>query len=635
MIKTFLILIVIGLAQEDHAQKFEYSILAIPDSMRKNASVVLREEYIKLSVKNSSSAKYEVHDVLTVLNEQGAEYLSFNQYSDKFHALDDAEIIVYDIFGNKIKTYFQKSLNTINYGDGLVPEGKYTYFNINAPSYPLTVEINFTLKFKGILGLPGFIFQPALQSVQHAVFEVEAPAEQGIRYKLLNTERRPVKTIEGDKELYRWEINNLTAYLPEKHCGSSSNYVPSVFIGPVKFRLDDYEGDMTSWKNFGTWFKELYAKRTELSEEKKNFYRELVRGASGDQEKAAIIYRYMQHNMRYVSIQLGIGGFRPFPASFVDEKKYGDCKALSNFLKAALDAVGIKSNVLIIEGGMHPRKVYPDFSADYFNHVILSIPGLKDTTWLECTSTSLPFGELGPFTENRAAMMVTDSGGVLVNTPQSNFKNNLENCYTQIAVDKEGGAKVTAVYSTSGFGRDELLMRFHDMKEDDKRTFFIGEKGWKQPDILHISNSDNLQNPYRVTANMEYEKISSFSSGGKYFLEPRLYPIYKEEAAENPFRKHDYYFTYPYQVSDTTVYQFPQGFVVESLPQNKLLSRPFGAYNCNYKWDSNAHSLRVVTLLQIKEMVVKAADYKDLLDFNKQVILNMNEKIVMKKEGEK
>ena len=76
----------------------------------------------------------------------------------------------------------------------------------------------------------------------------------------------------------------------------------------------------------------------------------MVKNATTDREKAAILYNYMQNNMRYVSIQLGIGGLRPFPASFVDDKKYGDCKALSNYLKSALDAVGVKSNIVNYTG---------------------------------------------------------------------------------------------------------------------------------------------------------------------------------------------------------------------------------------------------------------------------------------------
>lgn len=71
--------------------------------------------------------------------------------------LDDAEIRIFDLVGNKKDTYSKKEMTSLNYGEGLVPEGKLTYFNVNAPSFPVTVELDYSIKFKGILNLPVMI----------------------------------------------------------------------------------------------------------------------------------------------------------------------------------------------------------------------------------------------------------------------------------------------------------------------------------------------------------------------------------------------------------------------------------------------------------------------------------------------
>ncbi len=614
------------------AQATVYSALTIPDSLKKDADVVIREENIKLSIKDKNTAWYDVRRVITVLNEQGKKFLFFIQFSDKFHALDEAEIRVYDMLGNKKNTYSKKEMNAQNYGDGLVPEGKVTYFDVTAPSYPITVEYTYSIKYKGIFSLPGYDYHSPWQSVQHSVFEVEAPADLGVRYKLLNTDIKPGLTHSGTKDLLRWEVQNLKAYKLEKHSGSPFLYEPTVLIAPNKFQLDDYEGDMTSWKNLGNWMNDLYVKTTNLPEEKKQFYQGLVKNASTDREKAQVLYSYLQNNMRYVSIQLGIGGLRPFPANFVDDKKYGDCKALSNYLRSALDAVGVRSNIVVIQGDMRPRNVLEDFPANYFNHVILCIPQQKDSIWLECTSRTLPFAELGPWTENRKAMMVTDNGGVLVNTPVSTYQKNTEAIKTVIEVNADGGALVNTVCNFTGDDRDELLMRFHDMKEDEKRKFFLTEKTWKQPDVFSLGTANKISNPYWLKADMEYEKVYSFNAGSKLFFEPRLYPIFNEDIPENSNRLRDYHFTCPYQVSDTTVYKFPTGYTLENIPKNRTVNKPFAQYACTYTWDANARTLTSVASLQMKERVIKAADYPALYDFSKQVMADVNEKIVMKKE---
>jgi transglutaminase-like putative cysteine protease len=631
MKKLYIPLFLLLVAFCSHAQLNIYSALTIPDSLKKDADMVMREENLKVTIKDKNTAWLDVHQVFTVLNEQAKKYLFFQEYSDKFRVLDEAEIKVYDLLGNKINTWSKKEMTSGKYGNELVPEGKITYFNVNAPSYPITVEFNYRIKYKGIFTLPGYNIQSPWQSVQHSVFEVEVPADLGVRYKLVNTNQQPQIKQDGGKDVYTWEIKNVKAYKLEKHSGSSYGYEPTVLLGPTKFQLDEYDGDMTTWKNFGAWIDNLYAKTTALPEEKKAFYRDMVKNAATDRQKAEILYNYMQNNMRYVSIQLGIGGLRPFPASFVDDKKYGDCKALSNYLKSALDAVGVKSNLLIIQGGMMPREVYEDFSANYFNHAILCIPQPKDTIWLECTSTTLPFAQLGPFTENRKAMMVTENGGALVNTPVSNYKTNTQHVNTFIEVNDEGGAKVKTNYTLWGEDRDELLNRYHDLNEDEKRKYFITQNEWKQPDDLQISNSNDKANPYLVSATMDYEKIYSFNAGSKLFFEARLYPIFDVEIPEYEKRKADYYFTSPYQVIDTTVYKFPAVYTLENIPKNKQVQFSFAQYSCNYSWDAATHTLTSVAVLQIKDRVIKAADYTKLLDFKKQVMADVNEKVVMKR----
>ncbi len=614
------------------AQLNNYSSLTIPDSLHKDADIVIRDENIKLIVKDKNSAKYEVKQVFTVLNERAKHYLLFNEFSDKFHSLEDAEIKTFDKLGNKMNSYSKKEMTSLNYGEGLVPEGKVTYFDVSVPSYPITVEFNYSIKYKGILSLPGFEMQSAWKSIQHTSFEVEVPSELGVRYKLVNTTQQPEITKQNGKDFYKWELNNLKAYKLEKHSGPPDSYVPMVFIGPNKFQLDDYEGDMTSWNNFGAWMDNLYIKTTSLSEEKKTFYRDMVKHVSTNEEKAAILYNYLQSNMRYVSIQLGIGGWRPFPASFVDDKKYGDCKALSNYLKSALDAVGIKSNIVIIQGSNSPRNVMEDFPANYFNHAILCIPQPKDTLWLECTSRTLPFNQIGPFTENRKALMVTDNGGALVNTPVSTYASNTKMVHTVIDVNEDGGAKLKTSFTLFGDERNDMLMGYHDLKEDEKRRFFISNMEWKNPDNFDLSNSKNKANPYQITSTMNYEKMYAFNAGSKLFFSPRQYPIFNVEIVEQLKRMRDYYFTNPFQVIDTTIFKFPAGFSLETMPKNKLEKFPFAQYSANYKWEAASTTLTIIAILQVKERVIKAEDYIELVKFNKAVVADMNEKIVLKRE---
>ena len=130
---------------------------------------------------------------------------------------------------------------------------------------------------------------------------------------------------------------------------SGSDKYPHVkIVSDQIFALWPRRVTFSSWKSFGSWIKDLYQGLDVLPPDRQQFFKSLVENAGSETEKIKRIYTYLQQNFRYVSIQLGIGGLKPFSAEFTDKKKYGDCKALSNYMKAALKAVGIKSYVAII-----------------------------------------------------------------------------------------------------------------------------------------------------------------------------------------------------------------------------------------------------------------------------------------------
>jgi len=221
---------------------------------------------------------------------------------------------------------------------------------------------------------------------------------------------------------------------------------------------------------------------------------------------------------------------------------------------------------------------------------------------------------------------------VLVNTPKSTYLSNTESMRTVITVNEDGSGEAKVNYSLLGAARDNLLMYYHDLKEDEKRRFLLSDIEWKHPDVLEISNSKDKAIPYQVSAKMEYEKIYAFNAGSKLFFAARLYPIFDEDIPENENRARDYYFTNPYQSFDTTIYKFPANYTLETMPKNKSVKFPFAEYECMYSWDAASRSLSSFTVLRIKDRIVAAADYKKLVDFRKQVMADMNEKIVMKKE---
>lgn len=595
----------------------------------KNASIVMQDENIEMEISDVDRCIYKVHQVFTVLNEQGKGSLDFFQYTDKQVSLEEAEIRVYDMFGKQTDKFKKKDMITHSYGEGLVDDGSLTYYHVSTQKYPVTVEFNYELKFKGTVSLPAYIIMESGEAVAKSTFTLKVLKELDIRYKEKNIILKPVVTENGNYKIYQWGVTNLKPLEYEEGASERGKY-PMVQFAPNKFSYYGNEGDLTSWNNYGQWIANLYKNLDELSDDRKSFFVNLVKDAKTDAEKAKIIYDYLQKNFRYVSIQLGVGGLKPFAADFTDQKKYGDCKGLSNYMKAALKAVGIKSYVAIINALYNNEPVDPGFPYQGFNHVILCIPQPKDSIWLECTSNTNDFGVLGTFTENRYALLVTEDGGKLVPTPKSKASENIFTVHTTVQIDPDGGGVPIIGLVVNGEYKDDVKHYLFDEKKDDQRDFMMSYYGLKQPDDFNIEKVD-LPGQFGATIKLAYSKIPEFIAGNKMFIAPRLYKLWQRKLPKAENRRLDFYFHNPFIKTDTTVYKLPEGYIIDALPRDKSLTCEFGSYNTSYKYDASANSVTSIARLELTQLRIPAAKYAAAKAFFDEVLKEDAQRIVIKK----
>ena len=603
------------------------SLLMIPDSVKKNASVIKQYENIVFEVTDLDRATYEVQKVFTVMSEEGKNALLFTDYSSKYYSLEEAEIKVYDLAGKVINKYKKKDMNTVANGEGLIDDGFVTYFMVPASSYPITVEYNYKERWNGTRGYPAYVIHTSGTSVVKSTFTAKVPKEFDLRYKELNIHLNPEIKEDGKKKIYQWSVQNIPAVEYEE--GASNNRYPTILLAPNRFSYYGTEGEMSSWKSFGEWIYSLYNGLDVLPEDRKQFFRNMVKNAPDDKEKARIIYDYLQKNFRYVSIQLGIGGIKPFSADFTDKKKYGDCKGLSNYMKAALGAVGVKSYVAIINAEYNSEPVDPAFPMDRFNHVILCIPQPKDSIWLECTSSTNDFAVLGTFTENRNALLVTENGGVLVPTPRSKCSDNILHTTSAVKLEEDGSGTTLTSFNSSGEFK-EMMQSVMKEKDDDKKEFIVNELGFKQPDEFVFRENSSTGN-HLVDLEMRMEKIPEFKAGTKMFINPRLYKIYPESLPKAQNRRLDYYFRYPYEVDDTTVFKLPAGYVPDALPSVKEIKCDYAIYSTRYWFNEKEKEIYCSARLVLLQNKIPASKYASVKAFFDEVLLDGNQKLVIKK----
>lgn len=610
-----------------------YKASTIPDSLKKDANAVVRYSLKEVTVKGPGRKVARSHRIITILNEKAEGEASVGLgYEPKFNSVNTIEMMVYDADGKLIKKYRKGDMyDRAAYDDmSIITDDRIISTRHTIVSYPVTVEKITEMSSNSFLDLGEWQIQEPDIAVQNSVYRIIVNPAVGFRFKNKHTSIRP-EISKGDMDSYTWQVKNLKAIKLEDDA-VDWQVLPGIFFAANSFEYGGIPGDISSWKNYGKWQLGLNADVNSLTPARAEEIRQMVAGLKADKEKVKFLYEYLQHNVRYVSIQLGIGGLKPFPATFVDQKKYGDCKALSNYMFALLKAVGIPSYYAIVRGGENKEPADPEFPADPFNHIILCVPLKGDTTWLECTNTLKPFGKLGTFTENRNALLITEDGGKLVNTPKSTIDDNHFKSEVHLVLDADGGAKAKMQLWVTGGYRDEFL-GLDQEKADDQKKMLIQHFGLKQPSALELKPVEDKEGTKEVDVDMEYDRFCDIISGDKRFYKPRVFNLWQLTLPVLEKRKSDYYFEFPMQKTCVTTIDLPQGFEVETMPANASLKFSYGNYEVNYVYDAAKNQIISTAKFNLTRYAIPAAKYNEMQEYMDNIAKVQNKKLVIRKKA--
>jgi hypothetical protein len=611
----------------------KYPVSAIPAELKENVNVVFRHDEMTFQILSESKATFHVRQVITILNDKGKSYASEVVGYDKLSKIREISGSIYDASGKQIRKLKNSEIYDQSAFDGfsLYSDARFKSLDLSHSGYPYTVEFEYVVEYKFLFSIPGFVLIPEEKiSVEQSSYNlVFASRNLAPRYKLTNLDTEPTETIlQGGAIRWSWSFANVKPIKFEPHGPSREELIVSIAAAPSTFEYDNYFGTMNSWDEFGRWITSLNKGRGVLPEATQKKIKDLTAGVSTNEEKVKILYEYLQNKTRYVSIQLGIGGYQPFEASVVDQTGYGDCKALSNYMVAMLETIGIRSHYALIAAGDGRGRMRTDFPSPQFNHAIVAVPNGKDTLWLECTSQSNPFGYQGRFTGDRKALLITDNGAKVVNTTRYTAGDNSQLRSAEVTLSPTGDAKaiVRTTYSGLQYETDNLDGVVTGGADEQKK--------WIQDNVeipnfdiqsFKFANTKNKIPSAEVAIELSLRRFATIS-GKRIFITPNLMnrSSYIPEKVEA--RKTGVFTRYAYTDVDTIRYNLPDGIYPEFLPEPvKLMSR-FGQYETTFKIDQG--SLLYIRKVKMEKGEHPAASYQELIDFYKSINKADHTKIV-------
>ncbi|MCF8360001.1 MAG: DUF3857 domain-containing protein [Prolixibacteraceae bacterium] len=602
----------------------------IPDSLLDESKAVYLFHNTTYTRQSKSVLIEECHFAVTILSDRGDYFTEFEYIYDKFSAIKKIECSIYDASGKHVRKIKNKEIKDYSAYDGfsLFSDNRFKEFKALYPSYPYTIEVKIIKRHDGFIGIPSWYpLKGYHQSVKETSVTLKFPPELPIKFKENNI-GRTVKNEFDEKKIHgiTWKATGLKPIKPEKFSPAFFNQVASVSFAPGEFEYDNSEGSLNDWKSFGLWKHSLLDDDFSLSPKTIEKLEELKEKYPGKKELTKQVFKYMQGRTRYVSIQLGIGGFKPFSPEVVDDVGYGDCKALSYYTKSLLGFVGIPSIYTTI--GVNSRKiVFEDFAnVNQSNHVILCVPFETDTVWLECTSQTIPFNHLFSGETGRKALLIKPEGGELVYIPEpvENKKKNI--ALIKLNEDDEFICEIST-HLTGSFYDDEFsLLQLSDKELNEKLTKESGISDITLYDAEVVQN-ENIPE-ITITKKFRTKNLAS-KAGSRYILDisPFL-PVSSFAEQRNP-RRNPVYIKEKLDYIDEITFEIPNTLSVEHCPENKIVSSEFGSYSTQISVVENTITLQQhFTLLKGKHPVEK---YTDFIDFINQIAETSNLNIILKK----
>ncbi|WP_104734677.1 DUF3857 domain-containing protein [Hanstruepera ponticola] len=603
----------------------------IPLDLKNKANAVIRFNSEKLEVEDYNNVYYTKRRIITVLNEYGDSHVrAFMGYNSN-RVIKKMECRIYDVNGNQIKKIREKDFNDVSAVSGgtLYSENRQKYLNYTPINYPYTVDFEVEVLFKSTAFLPDWMpIEGYYVSTQESRYEIINSSRVDLKIKTSNFDGYKIEKL-GDTYFKASHLNSLK---PEAYAPSFRTFAPHLRLALSEFEMEGVRGSNYGWKGFGMWVNDqLLSNTSELPQSIKDEIKALTANSATDLEKAKIVYEYMQNKTRYISVQIGIGGWKPMYASDVDRLGYGDCKALTNYTKALMQEVGIDSYYTIIYGDRNIVNVDKEFSATEGNHAILYLPLDGEDIWLECTSQTNPFGHIANFTDDRDALVITPQGGQVVHTRVYNSNDNLLKTNAQITLDEVGNisASVQMISNGTQYSTHEKVI---GKTEKDKDLYY--KEYWDYVNGLTVGEIEIINDKTKIelSENIRVEASNYASkSGNRLLLQPNVFNRVMKAPPRYSDRKHPIEVDRGFLDIDEFEISIPSTFEVESLQEDVNIKNQFGEYSFSIK-KVETNKLIFKRKFLLKKGIYNQEHYQDFRKFWLDIIKHDKSKMALKRK---
>lgn len=531
-------------------------------------------------------------------------------------------------------------------GGELISDVKYRILQIPAPDPGNIVGYEYEVEERPFFLQDMWAFQER-DPVRESHYSLQLPPGWEFKASWLN--HVEVKPVAGGNNLWQWSVSDITAIRTEAAMppvrGVMGQMIVTLFPPG-----GDTSNNFASWDDLGKWMNALMAGRMDASPEIKRQVATLTAGTSSPIEKMRAIAHFVQHDIRYVAIELGIGGWQPHPAAEVFAHRYGDCKDKALLMRSMLHEIGIDSFQVAIntQRGAIVAETPPHNYGFNHNIVAIRIPeGLNDPSlvailqhptlgkilFFDPTDEMTPFGQIrGPLQANNALLATPDHGELIALPQQPPAMNSIERT-AKLTLDQAGtlSGEVKEVRLGERASSERWALRAAT-KDTDRikpiESLLANSLSSFRITRALVLNMTLTDQPFGFNYTFESYNYAK-NAGGLLLVRPRVLGNKGAGFLETKEpRKFPIEFEGPARDSDTFEIAIPDGYVVDDMPTPVNADFDFASYHS--KTEVRGNVIDYTRTFELKELSVPVSRAADLRRFYRIIAGDERNTVVLK-----
>jgi hypothetical protein len=448
-----------------------------------------------------------------------------------------------------------------------------------------------------------------------------------------------------------WTVNDVKAIRKEDDMPPMDGVIGQMIIsffpsgGPAVNGFGD-------WQQMGNWYRSLINGRTNPSPELKQKVAALTSSSANQLEKMRALAQFVQHDIRYVAIELGIGGWQPHAAPDIFSHRYGDCKDKATLMGSMLHEIGIDSYYVLINterGAVTPSMPararfdhaiiaikLPEELNDPSLSTVVTVPKLGKILFFDPTDELTPFGRISGSLQANYGLLVTSDGGQLVELPMLPSSMNGIRRVAKLNLDVNG--KLTGSVAETRIGDRAWSQRYalRTVTNANERIKPIENllSGSLSTFVITKANAVNIEHtdlPFGFEYTFEAENYAK-NAGNLLLVRPRVLGSKSSSLLETKdARQFPIEFEGPIKDTDAFEITLPAGYVVDDMPPP--VDAEFGFASYHSKTETKGSVLTYTRSFEIKELSVPVDKASDLKKFYRIIASDERNTAVLKPAG--